>query len=395
MSIDWIDNFMELTAAVTRSPASFRLWAGISAIACALERRVWTITDVDRLYPNLYTVLSGDPASGKTIAVKLARDMLVGIRGLTIGPDNPTPESFIDALENSAKSAKNGSGAIIHSAMSVMCREFGVLIPKYNEAFFATLSQLYDNETSYTSPRRISKSSIIENPTVNILAAATPAALGSMPEAAWGEGFTSRVVFVYGSRPQTERRIFKPRAAQDYSRLKTRLEEIFNDVHGEISWSIAAQDAMENWYNVEQMAPVPDYGRLVNYLGRRDVHTMKLAIISAISSARFEVALADFERAKQWLLETEAAMPNVFRAITQKSDKQIIDDVHHFLYSRYSSVARDQRKPISTKVLLRFLEDKVTSDKIPRIIDQMTKSGRIRQTGFGEVIPMPIDYRVE
>src|ERR1700693_2425161 len=130
MSGDWISSFMSLTETV-RSPVSFRLWTAIATIASVLERRVWTVTDVDRLYPNLYTVLCGGPASGKTIMVIRSRRLLATLvkpGGIYLGPDNPTAASFMDALVASTKISINGMGIPMYSAMSVLCTELGDLI---------------------------------------------------------------------------------------------------------------------------------------------------------------------------------------------------------------------------------------------------------------------------
>lgn len=376
---DWIESFIEATGG-TRTAESFRLWAAIGTLASALERKIWTETDVDRLYPNLYTVLAGLPASGKTNMIRESRKMLVSITDIKLGPDAPTPASFMDALENSGKASINGSGNIYVSAMTVLCEEFGVLIPKYNENFLASLSKLYDNGPMHTEPRRTSKSTSIENPTVNILAAATPAALGNFPDAAWGEGFTSRVIFAYGVAPTAYRSVFKKRSAVNLTMLQKRLNEIFYEIHGEMIWEDEAQSAFEHWYNVEKMAPIPTYGRLVNYNGRRDLHVMKLTMISAISAGHgLTVTLSDFLRGREWLLEAEKTMPDVFRAITMKSDAQLIQDLHHHLYRIYSKVAREKRIAIPEHEIWRFLETRTTSDKIPRIISAAESAGRIRR----------------
>ena len=66
---DWITNFLDYTAAIP-SPASFRLWSAITAISGVLERKVWIQTAQSFLYPNLFTLLVGPPATGKTQAIK-------------------------------------------------------------------------------------------------------------------------------------------------------------------------------------------------------------------------------------------------------------------------------------------------------------------------------------
>lgn len=392
---DWIDTFMIATEAM-RSPASFRQWTAIATIASVLERRVWTITDVKPLYPNLYTVLCGAPASGKTIMVGVAREMLSPLirpGGIFIGPDNPTAASFMDALENSAKASINGMGVPMYSAMAVMCTELGDLISKYDKDFVAKLTTLFDNPPNYSMPRRSVKSVTIEAPTVNILAAATPDAIGDiMPDTAWGQGFTSRLVFIYGTTPNLRRNIFQKPKETDLDFLKTELKRFFDELHGQFEWEPDAQSAMDIWYNDLKMTPIPDYGRLVNYCGRRDTHFMKLAMISAVSAGHgLSVTLSDFSRAQSWLLEAEKTMPDVFRAMAQKSDSQLLQDCHYWLYTRYSRVARETRGPVKEQEIWRWFEDKTTSEKIPALMRAMETSGRMKRALLlGDWIPNPL-----
>lgn len=390
---------MTLTDPV-RSPPSFRLWTAIATIACVLERRVWTATDIAPLYPNLYTVLAGSPASGKTIMVNRAKDLLLSLSrpgGVYLGPDNPSAASFMDALKASAKISINGMGIPFFSAMAVMCTELGDLISKFDKDFVAKLTTLYDNPGSYSMPRRSVESITVEAPNINILAAATPDALGdTIPESAWGQGFTSRIIFIYGAIPDLRRNIFKKPEDTNSTELKARLKVFFEELHGEFLWEEAAQDEMHRWFNDEKMAPIPTYGRLVNYCGRRDVHVMKLAMISAVSAGRgLTVTLEDFNRGRKWLLDAETLMPDVFRAMAQKSDTQLLQDAHHWLYVRYSRVAREKRAAVNEREVWKWFEDKTTHDKIPGLIAAMEKTGRMRRSGFnGDWIPNALDFAI-
>lgn len=392
--MDWIDEFMSLTEHL-RIPKSFKLWTAIQTIACVLERRVWTETDIKPLRPNLYTILTGGPASGKTAMVSLCRDLLVdltGPQGLFLGPDNPTKASFLDYLSNSSKAHPRGH--LVYSAMSVLCMELQVLISKYEKDFVADLTSLYDNLDNYTAPRRTSKSLDIPFPTLNILAAATPSAIGDiMPDTAWDQGFTSRLLFIYGTPPEMRRNILKKRKLEDYSKLKSLLKEYFYEFHGQVDWENPASEALDHWYNDEKMAPVPDYGRLANYAGRREQFILKLSMISAVSAGNgLTVSLKDFRRAQQWLFEAEETMPDVFRAMAQKSDTQILQDAHRFFWTKYNSVVREKRKALTQRDIWSWFENKVPNEKIDNLVQTMEKTERLRKGMLpGEWFPNPLN----
>src|SRR5215471_18458087 len=373
---DWINQFVEATETV-RSPKIFRLWSAIGAIAAALERRVYTMTDVSRLYPNMYIVLVGEPAAGKTNSAREARKTLAGNYGLHLGPDNPTKASFMDQLALSVRI----TGHAHFMAMTALVEEFGVFIPSYDEEFLADLSHIFDNPETYTSPRRASKSIKLERPTLNILACATPAVIGKFPEAAWGEGFTSRVLFIYGSRVEETRDAFKPRENLNLENLRTDLKSFFNEIHGQFDWDEDARLAFNDWINTG-MKPRPDYGRLKNYCGRRDTHLMKLAMISAVSAGHgLNVTLNDFNRAKTWLLDAEEFMPDVFRAMKSQSDEQLLGDLHHHISNIYNKLERQKRSPIKNEVLWNYLLERVPSERIQKVIETAEHSGYIRRAG--------------
>lgn len=374
-------------------PEAFRLWTALTTIAGVLERRVWTVTDRGPLYPNLFTILTGGPASGKSLCVNTARSLWVRIGGLHIGPDNPTKASFLDTLEASVRSTSAMNGSVYH-ALSVACREFGVLIPKHDNAFLEDLTDIYDNPPLYTAPRRTTKSLSIDKPTINILAAITPDFLNDiMPETAWGQGFTSRLLFIYGVRLSIkDRNFFAKRTESNMEKLITRLTEAFTDLSGEFEWDLDAATAMNAWIN-SGMEPVPSYGRLTHYVGRRDAHIAKLAMLSSVSAQNgMAIKLTDYERAKAWLLAAEAVMPDVFRAMAQKSDAQLIQDMHWHLYTQWSRVARDKRKPIHIEEMWKFLRDRVPSERIPRVIETAIRSGYFVRAPYpDEYIPQSRD----
>jgi hypothetical protein len=388
---DWIETFVRDTEGI-QSPESFRLWTGITIIAGALERRVWTETDRGMLFPNQFTILCGFPASGKTLMINEARKYWIEVPQLHVGPDNPSRRSFLDTLQKSTRDFTNGTGAVIYSAMSVPSTELGVLFANSDEDFFATLTDLYDNKDQFTAPRSSTSSVHIERPTVNILGGATPDYIGTIfPEVAWGGGFTSRLVFIYGAEiHDPSRDVFKKKQDKiTQDGLQQDLCRIFL-LSGECLWEPDAMKALNAWFS-ERLPPIPDHNRLTHYKGRRGPHVLKLSMISAVSYHQsLTVTLGDFLRAKKWLLDAEEKMPDVFRAMRQKSDEQLIRESYHHLYSIYSSVVREKRQAIPESVLWDFLYERATSDKIPGIITAMERSDLIRRgTKPGTYVPQP------
>jgi|SRR5215469_288933 len=374
---DWIEEFVAATESIG-SCRQFRLWSAIGAMAGALERRVWTATRVGSLFPNMYIVLVGEPAAGKTLSIREARKTIALIPDFGLGPDNPTKASFFDQFEACQRTV-NGFNVI--TPMTCIVEEWSVFMPKHEEGFCADLSNVYDNPEKYTSPRRTSKSISLEKPTLNIIAAATPAAIGQFPDAAWNEGFTSRLIMIYGTKPTEVPDMFEKRQNLDLHDLYKELERIFTDIHGEIFWDEDARLAYNQW-RIDGMKPVPEYGRLSHYNGRRATHVIKLAMVSSASANNIpNVTLSDFNRALEWLTQAESTMPDVFRAMKTESDDQILQSFHYHLMSLYGGVGRKDRKPIPRQELWKFLSERVPSDKIQYIIDTAENMGLIIRGG--------------
>jgi hypothetical protein len=393
--MDWITTFMSLTAN-TLSPEPFRLWSGLATLSAALERRIFTRTKgVLPARPNLYICLAGASGSGKSEAINLARSLLTNVKGLHMAPANTSAAAFYDVLKRSARiTSANGATApqIFHS-LTICCREWGTFFPHYEGSFLSDLSDLYDNPPTWESERRTSTTVNIDAPTINVLIGVTPKTLGEfLPEMAWGQGFCSRMIFIHGFKggPTEGDDMFKANVALNTTVLRSRLGEIF-DLSGEVEWSERARKELNAWWH-SGCPPLPQHGRLVEYNTRRPIHILKLAMVSAVSAGRdLFVDLEDFERAQSWLLEAEDTMPDVFRAMSTKSDHQVLKELHYHMYAAYGKVSVKDRKPIPESDIYKFLSEKVESHRIKNMIETAEKLDYIKRALYpGEWIPNPL-----
>lgn len=387
--MDWIETFTEATKNVP-SPEIFRLWSAISCVSGVLERKVWTEGEIGPIFPHLYTVLVGLPSSGKTNAIRLAHDMWQKMNGLHVAPDNVTREALVDALSRSLRTIINGGdSAYTFSALNIACSEFGVFFMNHDLGFLSLMNHLYDSQSNHREERRTKGAIEIIRPHLVLLAGVQPDYLGTfLPEAAWGMGFTARLIMIY-SAPIRKKSFFLSKPWLTPA-LVDELKRIFA-LKGEFRWTDAAVAEQMAWIEAG-CPPQPTHNRLSHYAGRRDLLVAKLSMISAASnSSALEVTVDDWERAKDWLLEAEKFMPDIFHAMTQRSDAQVIADLHMALYREWSKLAVSKRKPVPTAFLWTYLGDRVTSERIGRIIDAAETMGRIRKGRFpDEWIPAPL-----
>lgn len=373
MAFDFIEQYVEESKAVP-SPESYRLWSAITAISGVLERKVHTLGSAGPIFPNLFTLLVGPPTSGKTNAIRPIREFWAKVQNLNLAPDNVTKAALIDALSKSLRTIITGTTDIMtFSSMAVPCSEFGVFFTHHDLEFLSVLNHIYDSPSSYREERRTSDAVDINKPYLVILAGTQPDFLNSfMPEEAWGMGFASRLIMIYAdATPPID--LFAKRESH-ISKLGARLSQIF-EMRGEMEWSQTAIDEINAW-NRAGCPPTPTHNKLLHYNGRRALHAIKLSMISSVSRGNdMKITVDDFERAKDWLIAAEVRMPDIFKAMGQKSDAQVITDMHFFLYQKWSSVVMNLRKPITKGEIYHYLHSRVPSERISKIIETAHLSG--------------------
>lgn len=388
-SSDWIDQFLDFSEGIP-SPDIFRLWCGIAAVGGILERRVWAKVGRGAIYPNLYTLLVGPPGVGKSQGIALTQDLWRSVQGMHVAPDNMTKAALVDVVARSTRRLMIAGGLEEFHALLIPATEFGVFVPAHDLEFLNTLNKLFDNEKYYREERRHmgNKQIDIAYPQLNILAGTQPSYLANLlPEQAWGMGFMTRMIMVYSSTPVKNKLFFDddPSKERIRSALVKRLTE-FSKLWGPMAWTPEAQAAIELWHS-QGCPPQPEHSKLEAYNSRRILHTIKLCIVSAISrTGERMIELQDVTRAKDWLVHVEKLMPDIFREMVNKSDAQVIQELHYFLWGLWSK----EQKPIHESRLTFFLSTRVPSDKIGRLLEVAEKASIIRRmAGEKAYVPIP------
>jgi len=384
---DWIELFLEWTDGIP-SPKIFRQWSAICTIAGALERRVYIISAGRLLYPNMYVLLVGSPGVGKTEAINYVNKLWMEARELHVAPHDVTKAALIDELARASRKIITGETRLLeYNSLVVAADEFGVLVPSHDLEFLSTLNRIYDNPDQHRQSRRGLEQQIdIINPQINLIGGVQPAYLANLlPEEAWSMGFMSRVVMVYSAHKITQDWKLDDEAslmgqAPHQSALVSRMREMLK-MNFRMRWNEDAKHVASSW----DQQPIPEHPKMEHYLPRRHLHIFKLCIISAISRGSDVIDVLDFNRARDWLLEVEQVMPDIFREMVQRSDAQVMDEMHMFAWREW---AKD-RKPVSEMRLINFLKTRATTEKIPRILDMAVRSGMFEANGLGLFTPRP------
>lgn len=346
----------------------YRKWTAITLIAAALEQKVW-LTTSDRLYPNLYTILVGHPGVGKTRTIMSGRKFLAELPEFHIAPTSMKMASLVDSLEAAKRTIiQLPTPALEFNSMTILVDEWTAFMHAFDDELVGGLTTFYDVVVPYEQHRRGKDIRIkIARPQLSILAGSTPSNLIKfMPEFAWDQGFTSRVILVYSN----ERFV-----GDDFAASRRELPEamihdlkLIYSLQGEFKVSKEFQGLVNEWRQQGE-APKPSHPKLLHYNTRRRTHLYKLSMVSAIDRGNdLTLMAADFQRASTWLGEAELNMPAIFEEGTSSIDARAMDEIADFIR---------QRGKVHKQRALHFITTRVPAHAVLKVFDLMIHSGRM------------------
>ena len=316
----------------------------LAAMGAMLGRNAFLRFGPDKIYPNLYVILVGASAARKSTGIKMARNILkeAGFGGFS--PNRCRKEALWRAMSRlnttpaSSRADEEGNfdldkelehvGETRPANMLLMAPELTAFTGHGDDELFMSLTDLYDNLPDFIHEKTTSKSDVIIEPTLSILAATTPTELSNaIPPSAIGGGFFSRTLFVYGKPVCKVANPDKPDTAiiDDIVAIFKALGEL-RDV--EITRTKAALELLATIYEQEHWL---NDRRLESYLGRRFTHLLKLTMLSALAELRTEVTEYDVVAANTYLSLAELSMPNALghfgTATTSQASSMVLDAV--------------------------------------------------------------------
>jgi hypothetical protein len=385
----------------TEPPTIYHRWSLITATAAFLGRQFYLPFGTSKLYPNMYTMLIGNPGTRKSSAIKSVARTLASAGYDKFAAERTTKEKFLldlegetdeDAyLQQGRSKGKNtrdpGARDILASLdlddtssigdgipreVFVTADEFNEFVGTGNLDFLSMLGALWDwdSETStYKHRFKNSKSISVYQPTISILGGNTHAGFqAAFPEAAIGQGFLSRLILVY-SEP-SGRKITFPTPPDE--RIAVKLMEQFNvirtSVRGEATRTESASQALDTIYRT--WSELEDY-RFKSYSTRRFTHLLKLCLVVTAMRASTRIDVQDVLLANTILTVCESGMSD---ALGEYGKSRNSGATHALMTALFES-----KKPMTPEELYKVVQrDLDKRDQLMDLLRNLTEAKKIR-----------------
>jgi hypothetical protein len=334
---DWLTAYVKF-ADVTEAPTHMHLWAGLSIIAGALERKVWLDMQRYRWYPNLYTLLVGPPEEiKKSSTVGPAISLLKKIPNIKFGPKTVTWEGLIKFFQDSQKDVEIAGDVEVHSPLYIYAAELGVFFDPSNAAFGQQMIDMYDGEEIDKSTKT-SGSEYVEKPLLNLISCTTPEwIMGNMLPSMVGDGLFSRIIFLYADRGVRDIAWVDEHLSGEDRYVKQKLLddlETISKLTGAAYLTPEARNFGREWYS-EMRAKVRSGESKV--LQRRQTQVVKVCMALAASknsvteTGRLKITESIFRQSVEILDATDGQREKVVEILMKAKSPHHVDNILAYL----------------------------------------------------------------
>ena len=282
------------------SPDLYLDWGFYFMISSCLQRRIWTSQGINAIYPNLFMLLVGPPACGKSRLISMISDIIEDNELKIMSKDKkqtaPLFPYTADSITAEALSRylaeectkvftlEDGSD-YVHASCTMLIEELGVFLKKRTEDTVNMLNQLYDARN------------IRECFNENLIS----------------QGFTSRFIVVYQDEPRFLRQFtgFTDKHIQARADIVQHVKKLSKRC-GPVPMSEECAAYHKKRYESGSYINnrINSSPKLELYYARKNIHLQKLALSVQMgnSAESKEVTLESFKYAEKFIAETELFM---------------------------------------------------------------------------------------
>lgn len=314
----------------------YHKWCGISCVASVIARRCWTKLGLSNIYPNLFVVLVGPPAtSRKGEAIKAAQSILSPLENdpeqfyVKTCSEEITKQGLYVEFENSLQSIRINKKPYDFCALTAISTEMGSFVNDTEIPLIKSLLELFDCKDRHRYGTRNKEDLILYNACFNILAATTPEFFTNLNVVTHiKNGLMSRFIFLFAD----ERRFNKPKgvfSAKTHDYLVKQLRKVTNFV-GEVKLSPDADAEFESWYGKFPLTS-GNVDHLGTFIGRKQTYVRKLALIRTVMDAlngdKLITQPRHIQKAIEDIEEVEDSICKVFYGLSRTDEEESIQRV--------------------------------------------------------------------
>lgn len=319
---DFIQLYTEVVSPCTESPIVYHDWAILTALGAALSRNVWLEFGIEKVYPNLYTILLGPAAGRKSSAINFARKTIDLAGFKAFAKDKSSKEKFLADLAKGFGVKKTYGptdieelletegveDALLAGPASNVLIAAGELLDFLGPAdlpFITLLTNLWDNLPKYEQPKLTGNDVTVVKPTVSMLGGATSTTFSTIfPPEIIGGGMLSRSIIVKADGRRQSLTLPPAPDVQLYSAVVDLIVEM-RKMQGPVSYTPEAYKLIDQIYKAEH--PLMDT-RFDTFVGRRHMQLHKLCIILACTALSNKIDVDMVIYANTILHEVELGM---------------------------------------------------------------------------------------
>lgn len=329
---DWLKAYLTYAEKISETPFNMLYWAGVSAVAGALQRNVWIDQARYQLYPNFFIIFVADAGViQKSTTINTALGLLRKVDNIKFAPDSATWEGFIKFMEDNHQADNPLTENLDQeqtktSAVTIIASELSVFLDPENKNMLSALTKLWDCEETFVKLTKFSGTEHIEKPCLNLIGGTTPSWMReSFTRWSREGGFVSRTIFIFGEKKRQLIAFPKKHIPPDHELTKGKLVRdlaAISRLKGEFIISPKVFEIGEIWYEQHNHAvSAPGYVDSSGFKDRKQAHILKLAMI--ISAARGESKVIEADHWAEALVlvdEAEKDFPRAFSTIDERPE---------------------------------------------------------------------------
>jgi hypothetical protein len=293
----------------------------------------------------------GGAGSRKSTAIKIAANLIRKAGYDTIAAERTTKEKFLMDLSGEANEFDTAKGKSVADIMDenlfgpsptgsamaeilVAADEFNTFVGNGNIEFLSLLGILWDYGGKFEDRKKNSKSLIIQDPTVSILAGNTATGFSlAFPAEAIGQGIFSRLVLVHGEKTETKITFPEPPSPTQEKLLIDILYAIRQVASGNAVIAPEAKNLLDAIYRGWSGITDP---RFESYANRRFSHLIKLCLIVSAAALRSVIEYGDVIYANTILTHAEHTMPKALGEFGKARNSDVAHKIIQMLENTYA-----------------------------------------------------------